>query len=58
MEPLKLDQFWRCPVCDSRFAMGDPAKLHPPICNMGHARTEMEQTTAQGFNAPREDEAP
>lgn len=55
MDVLKLDQFWRCPVCDSRFAMG-VAVLHPPFCSSGHARTEMEQTTAEGFNAKREED--
>lgn len=56
-QPMTLNQFWACPKCDSRMAMGDPARLHPPACQFGHERTEMEQITAEAYHAPREDAA-
>jgi endogenous inhibitor of DNA gyrase (YacG/DUF329 family) len=51
-----FDQFWRCPVCNAGVAMGDPAELHPPFCSWGHQRTEMEQTTLEGFMAVERDD--
>lgn len=56
MNTLTLDQFWRCPQCGTGYGTGLPATItKPPICNMGHARTEMEQTNAEGFNADLQD---
>ena len=49
MTEEKLNQVWECPKCGTQFAMGDPARLHPPTCQMGHAPTEMEQKKPEAF---------
>lgn len=54
-DSVTLDQFWRCPICETTIASGPPCRLSPPRCGMGHPLAEMEQVNADGFMASREE---
>lgn len=44
-----FDQFWECPVCHIQVGMGQPARMHPPTCGLGHEPRELEQISADRF---------